>query len=469
MNVPSGSDELMRFDGQTAIVTGAGRGIGRSYALLLAERGACVVVNDRGVDVDGTGRSQGPADDVVAEITRKGGIAVANCSDISAEKGVLELVEAACRAFGPVDLLIHNAGFNIGDLDPILNVHLRAAWWLAEEVWPEMLRRHYGRIILTTSSAGLYGDGTGPEKNPKQAYVTAKAGVVGLTKALAIRGRPANILVNAVSPSAYTRLVGLNRGITNTRPGAPPPTAAIEFSKANSPTELVAAGILFLMHSSCPVTGRVFNVGTGRVAEVFSGVTAGYVAKGHLTPEEVRDNFDRVVDRTDFNVPIDMGDHGSWVRQVIAERRDDAWEDPGTLHSALGKAPSVAAAQRSLRRQIVRGLDQRAVEVVVLRHAAGTGNAHCWEQHRRPATEAGIAPEEIRAIASADRDALSDDDRLMVELVDGVLGQRLADEVRDEVKQRFGSEQLVQFVMLVGYYSMIGQAGYGLMVEGIPE
>jgi AhpD family alkylhydroperoxidase len=223
------------------------------------------------------------------------------------------------------------------------------------------------------------------------------------------------------------------------------------------------------MHSSCPVTGRVFNVGTGRVAEVFSGVTAGYVSKGHLTPEEVRDNFDQVVDRTDFNVPIDMGDHGSWVRQVLAERRDDAWEEPGTLHRALVRAPSVSVAQRSLRRQIVRGLDQRAVEVVVLRHAAATANAYCWEQHRRPATEAGITLEQIRAIASADRDALSDDDRLMVELVDGVLEQNLADDVRDEVTQKFGAEQLVQLVMLVGYSSMIGQAGRGLAIEATSE
>jgi hypothetical protein len=220
-----------------------------------------------------------------------------------------------------------------GELDAIFDVHVRAAWMLAEAVWPGMVERNYGRIVLTTSSAGLYGDGTGPGPNPKQAYAMAKAAVVGLTKALAVRGRPANIVVNAVSPSAFTRLVGLNKGIINPRPGAPLPDAAIEFSRANSPTHLVAAGALFMMHENCPVTGKIFNVGTGRVGEVFVGVTRGYVSPhGELVPEDVLDHFDEVRDISESNVPVDIGAHGSWVRSVLAERANRAARDASELH-----------------------------------------------------------------------------------------------------------------------------------------
>jgi NAD(P)-dependent dehydrogenase (short-subunit alcohol dehydrogenase family) len=309
------------FAGRVAVVTGAGRGIGRAHALLLAARGAKVVVNDLGADVSGAGASTAPADEVVATIRAAGGQAVADGHSVADRTGAQAVVAVARERFGRVDVLVHNAGRNLGSLDDLLDVHVRAGFWLTDAVWDEMARRGTGRIVLTTSASGLYGDGTGPGVNPKQPYATAKAAVIGLTKALAVRGAPADIRVNAISPTAHTRLVGLNRGIENTRDGAPPSEATPNWVQANAPAELVAAGALWLMHDSCPVSGRLYAIGAGRIAEVFLGVTRGYVSPdGRLAPEDVPAHLAEVHDRTDYHVPIDMGDYAQWVRSIIPDR-----------------------------------------------------------------------------------------------------------------------------------------------------
>jgi AhpD family alkylhydroperoxidase len=465
----AGPTRQFRFDGRVAVVTGAGRGIGRSYAQLLAERGAAVVVNDLGAESDGSGASSAPAEEVVDEIRRAGGTATADTNSVATAEGVRRLVASAIGEFGRVDVLIHNAGFNIGELDAIFDVHVRAAWMLTEAVWPGMVERTYGRIVLTTSSAGLYGDGTGPGPNPKQAYATAKAAVVGLTKALAVRGRPANIVVNAVSPSAFTRLVGLNRGIINTRPGAPLPDAAIEFSRANSPAHLVAAGALFMMHESCPVTGKIFNIGAGRVGEVFVGVTRGYVSPdGELAPEDVLGHFDEVRDISGSNVPVDIGAHGSWVRSMLADRADRAnraARDASELHKVLLTAPAVARSQRALRQSLTTGLDARTVEVVILRHAAVTGNAYCWEHHLMPATAAGLSEAEIAAIEAGNCEALDESGAQLVGFVDSCLAGKDTSALRDALSTALGEPAAVQLAMLIGYYSMIGIARTALGVK----
>ncbi|MCU1374665.1 MAG: short-chain dehydrogenase [Actinomycetia bacterium] len=312
---------LLSLEGRVAVVTGAGRGIGRAHALLLAARGAKVVVNDLGVDVDGTGPSSGPAEEVVEEIRQAGGTAVASADTVATEEGASAIVDRGLRQFGRVDAIIHNAGLNLGVLDDILDIHVRGAWWLVERAWPGMVERGHGRIVLTTSSSGLFGDGTGPAENPKQAYATAKTAVIGLTKSLAVRGRSAGITVNAVSPTAHTRLGGLNRGMASTRAGGPPPEAALEWMALNAPPELVAAGTLWLVHDDCPVTGRVFNVGAGRVAEIFLGVTRGYVAPdGALTPEGVMAHLAQVSDPAGHHVPIDTADYAQWIRSVVPGR-----------------------------------------------------------------------------------------------------------------------------------------------------
>lgn len=309
---------LLDFSGQVAVVTGAGRGIGREYALLLAARGAKVVVNDLGSEVDGTGASVDAAIAVVNEIIAAGGDAIADGHSVATHGGVYSLIDLAQKRFGRVDIIVHNAGRNLGDLDELLDVHVRAGTWLADAAWDGMVDREYGRIVLTTSASGLYGDGSGPGINPKQPYATAKAAIIGLTKALAMRGAPAGIRVNAVSPMADTRLVGLNRGIENTRVGAPSSDATPNWISANAPARLVAAGALWLMHAQCPVSGGLYAVGAGRVAEIFLGVTEGYIASGgELTPEDVFIHLAEVHDRSRYRVPVDMGDYAQWVRSLI--------------------------------------------------------------------------------------------------------------------------------------------------------
>jgi NAD(P)-dependent dehydrogenase (short-subunit alcohol dehydrogenase family) len=311
----------MNLDGRVAVVTGAGRGIGRAHALLLGSRGASVVVNDLGSDISGAGASSDPAEAVVDEIRHNGGTALVDTHSVATSEGAAAVIDAAQDAFGRVDILVHNAGMNLGGLEALLDVHVRAGWWLSECAWSGMVDRGYGRIVLTTSASGLYGDGSGPGPNPKQAYATAKTAVIGLTKALAVRGAPAGIKVNAISPTADTRLVGLNRGIVNTRDGAPPPEATINWVAANAPARLVAAGALWLMDEQCPVSGRLFAVGAGRVGEVFIGVTEGYLApNGELEPEDVLQHFDEVRDRRRHHVPLDMGDYAQWVRSIVHDR-----------------------------------------------------------------------------------------------------------------------------------------------------
>jgi NAD(P)-dependent dehydrogenase (short-subunit alcohol dehydrogenase family) len=314
--------EILDFTGRVAVVTGAGRGIGRAHALLLASRGAKVVVNDLGADVMGAGASPGPAEEVVAEIRAAGGEAMADANSVATREGAECLIEAASSRYGSVDIVVHNAGRNLGDLDSILDVHVRAGFWLTDAAWDAMVARKSGRIVLTTSASGLYGDGTGPGVNPKQPYATAKTAVIGLTKALALRGAPAGIRVNAISPTAHTRIVGLNRGIENTRPGAPSSNATPDWVAANAPADLVAAGALWLMHDSCPVSGRLYAIGAGRVGEIFLGVTRGYIAPdGDLAPEDVPGHLDEVHDRGAFHVPIDMGDYARWVRTIVPGRK----------------------------------------------------------------------------------------------------------------------------------------------------
>jgi NAD(P)-dependent dehydrogenase (short-subunit alcohol dehydrogenase family) len=255
-----------------------------------------------------------------AAIHAAGGQAVADHSSIATVDGVQTLIEQARSSYGRVDVLVHNAGRNIGDLEAMLDVHIRAAYWLTDELWPDMVERNFGRVVLTTSASGLYGDGTGPGPNPKQPYATVKAAVIGLTRSLAMRGRPVDIRVNAISPTADTRLVGLNRGIENTRTGAPPSAATPDWVSANAPAAAVAAGALWLMHDSCPVTGGLYAIGAGRVAEIFLGVTHGYIAPGELEPEAVLEHLGDVHDRAGYHVPLDMGDYAQWVRSIIPDR-----------------------------------------------------------------------------------------------------------------------------------------------------
>jgi NAD(P)-dependent dehydrogenase (short-subunit alcohol dehydrogenase family) len=274
------------FDGKVAIVTGAGGGIGREHSLLLASRGALVVVNDIGGAVDGTGGDAGPAQKVVDEIKAAGGEAVADTNSVATPEGGQAIVQTALDAFGRIDIVVNNAGIlrdksfhnMTPDLvDPVIDVHLRGAFYVTQPAWVHMREQAYGRVVVTASSAGILG-------NFGQAnYGAAKMGLVGLAHVLAQEGERYNIKANAVSPIAGTRMTREIFG---------------DLSDKLAPG-LVSPVVAWLAHEDCPVSGHTYSVGGGRVARVFVGQGPGYMrTDAPLTLEDVRDHFDEI-DRTD--------------------------------------------------------------------------------------------------------------------------------------------------------------------------
>ena len=244
-------DEI-RFDGRVAIVTGAGGGLGRVYALEFAKRGAKVVVNDLGGARDGSGEgSQSPAQKVVEEIKALGGEAVANFDTVSTSKGGEKIVKAALDAFGTVDILINNAGIlrdkSLLKMEPdtwqaVLDVHLNGAYHVTKPAFAIMKEKGYGRIVMTTSAAGLYGN------FGQTNYSSAKMGLVGLMNTLKLEGAKYDIKVNTIAPIAASRLMA---DII--------PAEVLEQMKP----EFVAPLVLFLSSEKCPVTGRIYNAGVG--------------------------------------------------------------------------------------------------------------------------------------------------------------------------------------------------------------
>jgi NAD(P)-dependent dehydrogenase (short-subunit alcohol dehydrogenase family) len=278
------------FEGRVAVVTGAGRGIGRAHALLLADRGACVVVNDLGGEVAGAGADAEPASAVAGEIVAAGGIAIADYNDVAKPSGAEALVDAAATAFGRLDILINNAGiiewaaFPEADADNLAKhfaVHVGGSFNTARAAWPRMVEQNYGRIVMT-SSAGVFG------LPANLSYAAAKAAVIGLTRSLTTAGAAHGILVNVIAPAATTRMAG---------GGASEPM----------PPELVAPMAAFLAHEDCRVSGEIYAAGAGRFARIFIAETKGYV---HPTPdptiEDIAGNWAAINDETDYSVPADL-------------------------------------------------------------------------------------------------------------------------------------------------------------------
>lgn len=277
------------FEGRVAIVTGAGGGLGREHALLLASRGAQVVVNDLGGAVDGTGASAGPAQQVVDEIEAAGGVAVADTNSVATPEGGEAMVKTALEAFGRVDIVVNNAGIlrdkSFANMtpelwDPVLDVHLRGAMCVTRAAWPHLRDQNYGRIVSTSSAAGIFGN------FGQTNYGAAKMGLVGLTRVLAQEGAKHNIQANAIAPVARTRM-------TETLLGP----MADKLDPA-----LVSPMVAWLAHEDCPVTGEIYSVGGGRVARIFIGVTPG-IFKRDLTVEDVRDHFDQIRSQEGYTVP----------------------------------------------------------------------------------------------------------------------------------------------------------------------
>jgi len=284
----------IRFDGRVAIVTGAGGGLGREHALLLASRGAKVVVNDLGGAADGTGASAGPAERTVKEIEDLGGTAVANADSVATPEGGQAIVATALEAFGRVDVVISNAGIlrdkafhNMTPelLDPVLDVHLKGAFNVLRPAWVRMREAGYGRVLVTASNSGILGN------FGQSNYGAAKMGLVGLARVLAQEGARYNIKANALAPIARTRMTEELLG-----PLAPKLDPA-----------LVAPVAAWLVSEQCPVTGEIYSAGGGRVARFFIGLTEGY-ANPALTPEDVRDHLDQIRDEAGYSVPAGVAD-----------------------------------------------------------------------------------------------------------------------------------------------------------------
>ncbi|HAZ33410.1 MAG TPA: short-chain dehydrogenase [Acidimicrobiaceae bacterium] len=286
--------EALGFDGKVAIITGAGGGLGRQHALLMASRGALVVVNDLGGAVDGTGSDKGAADKVVDEIKALGGEAVADTNSVATAEGGEAIVQSALDAFGTVDIVINNAGIlrdkafhNMDEslVDPVFEVHLKGAFNVTGPAFRVMREKGYGRIISTSSAAGIFG-------NFGQAnYGAAKMGLVGFTRVLAVEGARFNIAANAIAPIALTRMTEDLLG---------------DLGQKLQP-DYVAPLVTFLAHESCDATGRVFSVGGGRVAEVFIGECQGFT-DANLSPESVRDNWSTICDRDGYAVPAQIAE-----------------------------------------------------------------------------------------------------------------------------------------------------------------
>lgn len=248
---------MSEFENKVVIITGAGGGLGKSHALEFARRGAKVVVNDLGGKGDGTG-SGDAADAVVAEIKKAGGVAIANKASVADRAGAKSIVDDAVAAFGTVDILVNNAGIlrdksfknmNLDDWDLVMDVHLNGTAYVTHAAWPIMYAKNYGRIVMTSSTSGIYG-------NFGQAnYGAAKMGMLGFINVLAIEGASKNIRVNGLAPGAETRLIGTIPG-RNVDPDNPRPEAH---------PKLVTPAVLLMCSEDAP-TGKIIQAGSGRFA-----------------------------------------------------------------------------------------------------------------------------------------------------------------------------------------------------------
>ena len=310
----------LRFDGRVAVVTGAGGGLGREYALLLAARGAKIVVNDIGVSVSGDGLDAGPADAVACEIRERGGEAVADAHSVATADAGAALVGTALETYGRLDILVNNAGI-LRDalfedttpelLEPVLDVHVNALFHVTRPAWRIMQEQGYGRIVNTTSAAGLLGS------THKSNYGTAKAGVAGFTRVLALEGAEHGIQVNAVAPIAATRM--LTQHLDEDSRLAPAAKSMMDAIVGRLDPALVSPVVAFLAHEDCPVTGEVYTAGAGQVARFFTARTRGY-HHPRLSIEDVREHLVEIRDEIGYTVPAGPAEEIAELIRVTATR-----------------------------------------------------------------------------------------------------------------------------------------------------
>jgi len=288
----------VRFDDRVVIITGAGNGLGRAYALAMGARGAKVVVNDLGGSLSGDGTDKAPADVVVDTINAAGGIAVANYDSVADGDRV---VQTAMDNFGKIDVVINNAGIlrdssfhkmTAKDWDMVYEVHARGAFKVTHAAWPHLRQQNYGRVIFTASAAGIYG-------NFGQAnYSMAKLGLHGLSQTLAVEGRTKNILVNTIAPIAGSRLTAT--------------VMSKEMVEVLKP-DFVMPLVLKLCDENSVETGGLYEVGAGWIGKLRWERSNGYtcnISEGY-TPEDVNAAWDKITDFTDAGHPASLADSGA--------------------------------------------------------------------------------------------------------------------------------------------------------------
>ncbi len=296
------------YQDRVAIVTGAGGGLGKTYALEFARRGALVVVNDLGGAADGTGAGSTPADDVVKEITEAGGKAVANHDSVATPEGGEAIVQAALDNFGKVDIVINNAGIlrdktfaklTPADLEIVIDVHLKGAFFVSQPAFRNMKENQYGRFVFTASGAGIFGN------FGQTNYGAAKMGLVGLSNVLAVEGAKYNIKSNVIAPIARTRLTEDLLG---------------PLAESLDP-QCVTPLVTYLASEACEQTHEIYDVGGGRFARIFVGLCAGKAFGKGAKPsaEEIRDGIDQIHDTAGFTVPTSIAGEMEAVAKSFQE------------------------------------------------------------------------------------------------------------------------------------------------------
>ena len=294
----------VNFENRTVIVTGAGNGLGKAYALELGSRGAKVVVNDLGGSVDGSGSASSPADDVVNEIIKNGGEAIANYDSVATKEGGESIVQSALDNFGTVDAVINNAGIlrdksfanmSEDELSLILDVHLKGTFFVSQPAFKVMKENNYGRIVNVASPSGLFGN------FGQSNYGAAKMGIVGLTNVLSIEGAKYNIKVNVIAPTAYTRMTE----------ALLPEDVGKLFS-----AELVTPMVVYLASEACEPTHEIFGVAAGRFARIGIITHNGYV-NTRATAEDISENIEEIRTIKDGTYPLSNEDELMIIQKAI--------------------------------------------------------------------------------------------------------------------------------------------------------
>ena len=294
----------IRYDGRVAVITGAGGGLGKTYAQVLAARGASVVVNDLGGASDGTGGGTSMADQTAKEINEAGGKAVANYDSVATPEGGAGIIQSAVDNFGKVDIVINNAGIlrdkSFAKLEPqhleaVIDVHLKGAFYVTQPAFRVMKENNYGRIVFASSGAGIFGN------FGQSNYGAAKMGLVGLSNVLAVEGAKSNIKCDVIAPIAKTRLTEQLLG---------------GMADALDPS-FVTPLVAYLCSEDCELTHEVFDVGGGRYARIFVGLGKGWTTgKGKIpSVEDIADNMDAIRDTDGYTIP----DSIAGEMQAIAE------------------------------------------------------------------------------------------------------------------------------------------------------